>query len=69
MAEGLRKVAQELAGVGMDLFRQQPERVRAAAERLVERICLIDPALTGQVVHEPETAQQERALGSRQPVR
>ena len=64
MAERLRKVAQELAGIGMDLFRQQSERVRAVAEGLVQRIGLIDPALTGQVVDEPEAAQQEVSLGS-----
>ena len=61
MAERLGEIPQELPRVRVDLFRQQPQRIGAAAEGLVELMGLVHASLPGQVVHQPEAAEQERA--------
>src|SRR5215470_4047625 len=62
VAECLREVAGEVARRRVYLLGQQAERTRPRAKRGVEVLRLVDPALTDQVVHEPEAAQQEGAL-------
>ena len=62
MTERLREVAQERAARRVYLFGQQPERVGPIAKRIEQVHRFIQPALIGQIVHQPETADQKRAF-------
>src|SRR5262249_60987405 len=62
VAEGLGEVAGKRARRRIDLLGQQAERACPRTERGVEVLRFVEAALTDQVVHEPEAAQQERAL-------
>lgn len=60
MAEALWEVPEERTRAGVDLFGEQPERVRSVAQGLIDPVRLVEPALMGEVVDEPEAAQEER---------
>src|SRR5262247_3548951 len=62
MAEGLRKIADETAGGRVDLLRQQSKLTRSTAQRFVQAGRLVEFALLGQILDEPEAAQDEGAL-------
>src|SRR5262245_55233441 len=62
VAEGLWEIADETAGGRVYLLRQQSERARPAAQRFIQAGRLVDPALFGQILHEPEAAQHEGAF-------
>src|SRR5262249_41084123 len=62
MAERLGKIADETACRRIDLLRQQTEWTRPAAQRRIKTRRVVEPALFGQVLHEPEAAQEEGSL-------
>ena len=62
MAEGLREVAEQLAGSGVDLLGQQADVVDEAGGPLEDRPGPFGPAGQGQRLGQPEGAQQEGAL-------
>jgi hypothetical protein len=55
---GLRVVPEEGTRAGIDLLGQQPQRPAPRAERVVQLERLVGAALVGQVVHQPEAAEQ-----------
>src|SRR5262245_40207326 len=59
MAERLWKITDETACGRFDLLRQQSELTRAATQRCVQTRCLVEPALFGQILDEPEAAQDK----------
>src|SRR5262249_37126959 len=69
VAERLREVAEELTGRGIYLLGQQTQAAGPGAKRRVEIRGLLQPALTGQVLDEPEAAEHERAFVAGDPVR
>src|SRR5262245_44848071 len=68
MAERLWKVADEAACGRVDLFRQQSEWTRPATQRRVQIGSLIEFALSGQILDEPEAAQDEGSLVTRNSI-
>src|SRR5262247_55129 len=62
MAERLRKIADETACGRVDLFRQQSELTRPAAQRRIQTGRFVELALFGQIIDEPDAAQEERSF-------
>ncbi len=69
MAEGLREIAQSLAGSDIDLLSQQTHVVGVPAQALEELVSGRYVASQGQVVDEPEAADDKRPFVTRQPIR
>ena len=61
-------VPQERTRGRVDLLGEEAQAARPSAERLIELDRLIEPALGGQVVDQPEAAQQEGPLVAGEPV-
>ena len=68
MGVGLREVAEQHAGVGIDLFREQTDVIREAGDVLECPLCLLAVAALRQVVDRPEAADAERAFQGGKPV-
>src|SRR5919106_676523 len=68
MTERLRVISQEGSAARIDLLGEQPEGIRPRAQGVEECARLVELALLSQVIHQPETAQQEGALMSWQTV-
>lgn len=51
------------------MFREKSQWIGEPAEGLVGLMGLVHPSLSGQVVHKPEAAEQERALAAGEAVR
>src|ERR671931_1967990 len=68
VAERLWEVAEQLAGPGVHLLRQQPHVVGVRDRALEHRPGPIDPSGHGQRLRQPERAEQERALVTGEPV-
>src|SRR5262245_36143366 len=69
VTERLGEVAGELSRGGIDLLGQQPERARPGTQRRVELRGLVELALAGQVLDQPEAAEEKRALVAGDAVR
>jgi hypothetical protein len=67
VAVGLREVAELLAVGRVDLLAEQAEVVRVAGELLEQRLRALDLAGLRQAGHEPERADDERALLADRP--
>ena len=66
---GLRKVAEQGAGRRLDVFREQPERVRVLFQALEERHGLVHFAHHRERLRPPERADRKRAGGIAEVVR
>lgn len=68
MAQGLGEVAARLAALGVDLLREEAEVVPSVEEAREMLVGLVQSAEVGQGFHEPEGADDERALAAGQAV-
>ena len=68
VAERLGVVAKVCVGRWIDLFGEEGERAGPRAEAIVEFERFVEAALKCEVIHQPETAQQECAFVSRQSI-
>src|SRR5258705_10112288 len=59
----LREVAEQRAGLGIDVLGEQAERVRECADPIEHRDRLVEPAGERERLGPPERADRERAVG------
>src|SRR3954469_135871 len=68
MAEGLREVADQSAGLGVVLLGEESDVVAQGQQPFEDLPGLVVPALEGVVVREPESAREKGSLAGRQTV-
>src|SRR5581483_3277371 len=68
VGQTLRKVAQQGAGPRIDLLGEQPQVVGPAERPVEHRARVIEAALPGQALGQPEGAAEKRTLAALEPV-
>lgn len=69
MAEGLRIVAQIGTACRIDLLREQTQCPGPFAKRVIQFQSFVEPSLVGEIIREPEVAEQEGSLIPQQAVK